>query len=65
MQDLRSDPEGAGSPQQVTFDAILPGALPNWDVAFIGNFIGAFATAALMSYTTRYPFGGGSVGSRP
>ena len=34
MQDLPSDPEAARSLQQVTFDAILPGALPNWVVAF-------------------------------
>jgi len=36
--------------------------LLNWILAFIGNFIGAFCTAALMFYTTQYTFGGGSVG---
>jgi len=34
----------------------------NWVVAFVGNFAGAFATAALMFLTTQYTFGGGSVG---
>lgn len=34
----------------------------NWTVAFIGNFVGAILTAALMFYTTQYTFGGGSVG---
>jgi formate/nitrite transporter len=36
--------------------------LLNWTIVFIGNFIGAFATAALMFYTTQYTSGGGSVG---
>jgi formate/nitrite transporter len=36
--------------------------LRNWAIAFIGNFIGAFLTAALMFFTTQYTFGGGSVG---
>ncbi len=36
--------------------------LMNWLVAFIGNFIGAIATAGLMFYTTQYTFGGGAVG---
>ena len=34
----------------------------NWTVVFIGNFIGAIATAGLMFFTTQYTFGGGSVG---
>jgi len=34
----------------------------NWVIAFAGNFIGAFATAALMFSTTQYTFGGGAVG---
>ena len=34
----------------------------NWTIAFIGNFIGAFATAVLMFCTTQYTFGGGAVG---
>ena len=34
----------------------------NWVVAFVGNFAGAIATAALMFYTTQYTFGGGAVG---
>lgn len=36
--------------------------LVNWAVTFAGNFIGAFATAVLMFYSTQYTFGGGSVG---
>jgi formate transporter len=36
--------------------------LLNWVLAFIGNFAGAFATAALMFYTTQYTFGEGAVG---
>ena len=36
--------------------------LLNWIIAFAGNFVGAFATAGLMFYTTQYTFGGGSVG---
>jgi formate transporter len=36
--------------------------LRNWTLVFIGNFVGAFATAVLMFYTTQYTFGGGSVG---
>jgi formate/nitrite transporter len=34
----------------------------NWVVVFIGNFVGALATAALMFLTTQYTFGGGAVG---
>jgi formate/nitrite transporter len=36
--------------------------LANWAVVFAGNFVGAFATAVLMFYTTQYTFGSGSVG---
>jgi len=36
--------------------------LHNWGVAFAGNFVGAFLTAALMFYSTQYTFGAGSVG---
>ena len=34
----------------------------NWAIVFVGNFIGAFATAVLMFLTTQYSFGHGSVG---
>jgi len=36
--------------------------LRNWTIVFAGNFVGAFATAVLMFFTTQYSFGGGSVG---
>jgi formate/nitrite transporter len=36
--------------------------LLNLVIAFSGNFVGAFLTAALMFYTTQYTFGGGAVG---
>jgi formate/nitrite transporter len=36
--------------------------LLNWLVAFLGNAVGAFATAVLMFLTTQYSFGGGAVG---
>jgi formate/nitrite transporter len=36
--------------------------LLNWIISFVGNFIGAIATAGLMFFTTQYTFGGGSVG---
>lgn len=36
--------------------------LLNWGVVFIGNFVGAIATAALMFASTQYTFGDGSVG---
>ena len=36
--------------------------LRNWGIVFAGNFVGAFATAALMFFTTQYTFGGGAVG---
>src|SRR5215470_9330466 len=36
--------------------------LRNWALVFAGNFVGAFATAALMLLTRQYTTGGGSVG---
>jgi formate/nitrite transporter len=36
--------------------------LLNWLIVFVGNFIGAIATAALMFATTQYTFGNGAVG---
>jgi formate transporter len=36
--------------------------LRNWAFSFLGNAIGAIATAALMFLTTQYTFGSGSVG---
>ena len=36
--------------------------LANWILVFLGNFVGALSTAALMFCTTQYTFGGGSVG---
>ena len=36
--------------------------LLNWVVAFVGNCVGAIATAGLMFYTTQYTFGAGAVG---
>ncbi|MFL6975701.1 MAG: formate/nitrite transporter family protein [Xanthobacteraceae bacterium] len=42
---------------------VTTGALVfNWVVVFIGNFVGAIATAGLMFLTTQYTFGHGSVG---
>jgi formate/nitrite transporter FocA (FNT family) len=35
--------------------------LYNWAVVFAGNFVGAFATAILVFYSTQYTFGGGAV----
>jgi len=43
---------------KVTTGAVLL----NWVLSFLGNFVGAIATAALMFYTTQYTFGGGSIG---
>jgi formate transporter len=34
----------------------------NWAVVFLGNFVGAIATAVLMFLTTQYTFGHGAVG---
>ncbi len=36
--------------------------LLNWLVAFVGNCVGAVATAGLMFYSTQYTFGAGAVG---
>jgi formate/nitrite transporter len=36
--------------------------LLNWAVAFVGNFIGAIGTAALVFISTQYTFGAGAVG---
>jgi formate/nitrite transporter len=36
--------------------------LLNWLVVFVGNCLGAVATAGLMYYTTQYTFGAGAVG---
>jgi formate transporter len=48
----------AWASKKVTTRAVLI----NWVLSFVGNFVGAIATAALMFYTTQYTFGGGSVG---
>src|SRR4051812_8988555 len=39
-----------------------PDLLLNWVIVFIGNFLGAISTAALMFFTTQYTFGGGAIG---
>ena len=36
--------------------------LSNWAMVFVGNSIGAIATAVLVFVSTQYTFGGGSVG---
>lgn len=36
--------------------------LANWVIVFIGNFVGAIATAALVFASAQYTFGGGGVG---
>lgn len=36
--------------------------LRNWAIVYAGNFLGAFATAALMFFTGSHYFGGGAVG---
>jgi formate transporter len=48
----------AWASRKVTTHALLR----NWTMVFVGNFAGAFLTAALMFYTTQYTFGDGSVG---
>lgn len=48
----------AWASRKVTTGAVLA----NWTIAFIGNFIGAFATAALIFLSTQYTFGNGAVG---
>ena len=34
----------------------------NWTIVFVGNFVGAFATAVLLFVSEQYTFGGGEVG---
>ena len=36
--------------------------LRNWGVVWIGNFVGAFATAVILYLSKQYTFGGGAVG---
>ncbi|MGH3135828.1 MAG: formate/nitrite transporter family protein, partial [Gaiellaceae bacterium] len=36
--------------------------LGNWTIVWIGNFVGAFATAVLLYVSEQYTFGGGAVG---
>jgi formate/nitrite transporter len=36
--------------------------LRNWTIVWIGNFVGAFATAVLLYVSEQYTFGGGAVG---
>lgn len=36
--------------------------LKNWIIVYLGNFVGAVATAALMYFTAQYKFGNGSIG---
>lgn len=40
-----------------------PLLLRNWAVVYLGNFVGAFATAALLYLSGQYAFGDGSVGA--
>ena len=37
--------------------------LGNWTIVWVGNFVGAIATAVLMIATKQYEFGGGAVGT--
>ncbi|HEU0246758.1 MAG TPA: formate/nitrite family transporter [Gaiellaceae bacterium] len=36
--------------------------LGNWGIVWIGNFVGAFATAIIVYFSEQYTFGGGAVG---
>ena len=36
--------------------------LANWGIVFVGNFVGAFATAVLLFVSEQYTFGAGAVG---
>ncbi|HET9461001.1 MAG TPA: formate/nitrite family transporter [Gaiellaceae bacterium] len=36
--------------------------LGNWTIVWVGNFVGAFATAVLLYVSEQYTFGGGAVG---
>ena len=38
--------------------------LRNWSIVFVGNFVGALATAALMFATEQHTLGGGAVGDQ-
>lgn len=38
--------------------------LKNWLVVYVGNFLGALATAVFMFLSTQYTFGGGAVGAQ-
>jgi formate transporter len=40
----------------------LPALLRNWGIVYLGNFVGAILTAALMFLTRQYTFGAGSIG---
>ena len=37
--------------------------LKNWVIVYIGNFVGALATAGLMYFTAQYKFGNGAIGA--
>src|SRR3954453_19886425 len=39
------------------------GLVENWVVVYLGNFVGALATAALVYVSGQYAFGGGAVGA--
>ena len=36
--------------------------LRNWGIVYVGNFVGAIATALLVFFARQYTFGGGAVG---
>jgi formate transporter len=38
------------------------GLLQNWGIVYVGNFIGSFGTAILVTLSKQYTFGGGSIG---
>ncbi len=40
----------------------LSGLLRNWVIVYLGNFVGALATAIIMFYSKQYTFGSGAVG---
>ena len=46
--------------RRVTIRALLR----NWSIVFVGNFVGALATAALMFATEQHTLGGGAVGDQ-
>jgi formate/nitrite transporter len=39
------------------------GLLRNWGIVYVGNFVGALGTAALVFVSRQYTFGGGAVGT--